>query len=133
MNYLTEYATFESNFYYSIDREDFLEKIVNCNSKISEKTWSIIRPILIDNGYKNGGLKRKSSKKFYIDDDGDSEILKVSGIDIGKLSIYELEDEWYYVVINKREIGFSVSIPSHYKCDQLDGLIELLRKVEFIS
>jgi hypothetical protein len=48
------------------------------------------------------------------------------------LSIFETEDEYFYVSYSKRIDKDNVAIIETYKCDQLDGLKKLLKDKEII-
>jgi len=48
------------------------------------------------------------------------------------LSIFENDDEYFYVCYNKRIDKDNVAIIETYKCDQLDGLKKLLKDKEII-
>lgn len=47
-----------------------------------------------------------------------------------EMNIYEANDEWFYVILKTKCSGPNVRDPtrSYYKCDQLDGLKELIKR-----
>jgi len=50
--------------------------------------------------------------------------LVMTGIDVGA-TIYELPDDWFITYILTNGVG------NHYRCDQFEGLVELLKKYDF--
>jgi len=46
------------------------------------------------------------------------------------VKIFECKDEWFYVILDSRFLNINGVVydqhVEHYKCDQMDGLVELL-------
>ena len=104
------------NIYYEIDARTFYSEVMDRDPvSFSTKEEILIRRIFDPVMYKMYNGVRGS--------------LIFEGID-DNISIYKVNDEWFYVVIEQDPAADYIEIPdSYYKCDQFDGLIELLTKL----
>jgi len=125
-----------SEYYYRVDYSEILNR--QLGEKFTAQEYTIISNILkgyrilldTDLGsqvnYNKIIVSLPSYASGFLDEDND-EIIR----------IYKCKDEWFYVFISEEQIRLSIEyVPSHphirhFKCDQFDGLIKLLKDLNF--
>lgn len=124
----------KGEYYQEIDEYTFYENVettIKLSDKEIEKLGSLFNPreiwvLSLDKNQDTGlgpytWIQRSTREYFYSN---------------FKFIIYKCDDDWYYVDwVKKEEVpkGEYISLVSHstyYKCDQLDGLLALLKKVK---
>jgi len=138
MRYLKKIFESKSEYYHSITFEDWCEfeamrfsfyKEVKIIKQLIVDSKDIVTPNKIDKVKDN----LDDSMRIYFTDSADSGLYSCRG----SIVVYKSTDEWYYASIeypNKHKRGkesqYHIRNKNLIKCDQLDGLIELIKDIE---
>lgn len=135
MRYLKLFKESNNEYYFDIKSQSGLDLIGSISVSMSQKSQMAIS---------NLNWNCKDVKKKKLEGNPKSSFYVQSAIGIGhiflditliptfiNLEIVEIEDEWFIVRIHNQGNKYSKPLQT-YKCDQLDGLIQLLKDKELI-
>jgi hypothetical protein len=121
MRYLKLYENFSDNLYSEID---FLEWVANLNTlPISQDPINRIVDRLIS------GWEFVSKPKY------NSRVISLVGDNDSSITIGYSDDEWWYCKYYNSEVPVNPTTLRYtfYKCDDIDGLLQLLKDLEIIN
>jgi hypothetical protein len=135
MRYLKVFESFKEPFYCQIDRTDGMDLIETKSVDMSQRTSDILKSFPFKNEILHSlRLKGNPNSSLYVEG---SITPGHHFVDIqlseNNIEIVELDDEWFVVRVH-RPIQNYRHIPGNasttFKCDQLDGVLNLLKEIE---
>ena len=132
MKYLKSFESLDSPQYEIIEYEQFtneFHKLINFSCM--DKMLKLLKPFDIDRDYEvptfyNGLWVTRGSFTFKIT------FHKNETEDVD-MDIYEMNDEWFFVRLDPRSSRTESQFSVYYKCDQWDGVVQLLKDKKILK
>ena len=126
MKYIKLFESY-NNYFFEIDRDQY-DKLLNKKEEFDELLLQKLYKEILDEEW----IKSKMDEEFTWNTFGEEFTLEEPVIDerTGKnkvksiIQVYKLNDEWYLTAMHR-----SSWISNYYKCDQVDGVIELINNL----